>query len=248
MSHDKKIQVKKWSELIAPLFILALGALLIIGSSRGVVAAERAPIPPPQDLKLMSFGYNETIADSLWLRTVQDFDLCEARDIKDGKRVPHAKPGEVRERIICKRGWVYQMIDTITELAPRFKAAHVYGATMLSVVVDDIEGANLIFEKAIKRFPTDWTIPYAAAYHAIYETKDEKKAADYLRLAGEEGAPAWVYALAAKIYTKEGQAVLAKSILEDALAKSPDPESAERIEQRLKEVEQSLQEAKPEAK
>ena len=33
-------------------------------------------IPPPQELKYFTFGYSQALADSLWLRWIQDIDAC----------------------------------------------------------------------------------------------------------------------------------------------------------------------------
>ena len=50
----------------------------------------------------------------------------------------------------CNEGWVYHMLDRITDFSPKFLYAYVHGGLLLSVLVDDREGARQIFEKGLK--------------------------------------------------------------------------------------------------
>lgn len=177
---------------------------------------------PPQRLSLMTFGYNENAADSLWLRLIQDIDHCESKNSKG----------------ICEadRGWVFHMLDTITHLTPKFRAPYSFGATVLSVLVGDREGAREIFDRALENFPNDWILQYRAAYHSLEEMKNPERAAELLRSAGKNGAPKWVFSLASRLYTNEGKAALATSVLQDLLAQDPNSPLAERIRTRLNEV------------
>ena len=183
-------------------------------------------IPPPTQLKYFNFGYRETTSDSLWLRVIQDMDACnEKRDITKG----------VVEK--CNRGWTFQMIDLITDLTPMFKAPYIFGATNLSVLVEDGPGATAIFEKGLRQFPKDWSLQYRAAFHYMSEDKNLTRAAELLILAFENGGPRWLPSLAGKLYTEAGQAFLAKTVLEEQLAKMPPDEGMRRrLEERLVEV------------
>jgi tetratricopeptide (TPR) repeat protein len=128
------------------------------------------------------------------------------------------------------------MLDAITELTPDFRVPYSAGAIALSVLVDDREGATKIFEKAVARFPDDWVILYRAGYHFLFEVNDPVRAQDLLVRAARQGAPPWVYSLASRLASKEGQTELAVRILEQALATDPRPEVRMRLEQRLTEL------------
>src|ERR1035441_2628440 len=82
-----------------------------------------------------SFGFQQVLADLIWLRLIQDIDY------HDGQKQ--------------NKGWVYQMLDGITSLDRRFQMAYIAGATVLSVLVQDVEGANLIFDRGVLNFPND---------------------------------------------------------------------------------------------
>jgi hypothetical protein len=181
-------------------------------------------------MKLMSFGYDELMADTLWLRVVQDFDLCKPN-----------MPVGTDQRKDCEKGWTFQMLDQITQLSPKFRLAYIHGATMLTVVNEDHEGATILFERGLKNFPTDWSLAYKAAYHYLEEVKNPQRAAELLTIAGNNGAPTWVISLAGKLYTKIGQAQLARAVLLETLELHPDDDYSVRLKQRLAEVEATIQ-------
>lgn len=227
--------------------IAAFVGVILVTLSTGTssLRTSRAPLLllPPSELPRFALGHQETLADAIWIRLIQDFDLCEKDMNSDRNKIsgPGSLPGVGRSR--CDRGWVYRMLDSITELAPRFLGAYEFGGTMLSIVVDDREGARLIFDKGLSRFPNDWVLNYRAGYHYLYEIKDLEKSAELMNRAAANGAPPWLHALAARLYTRVGKAQLGKSVLEDALRRDPHGPGAERITQRLKEINAELESA-----
>ncbi|MCM2282246.1 MAG: hypothetical protein NDI61_10410 [Bdellovibrionaceae bacterium] len=262
----KQLDVRSWIPLW---FLLGCGIALIrfAGDRNSTLAAaySRPLFAPPEAIKYVTFGYSEVMADSLWIRVIQDIEYCENVEDSDKAReaeaidwdqlspeeqhrrsLPPALSGDRslhREKSRCDKGWVYNYIHAITELAPRFRMPYSAGATIMSVMVDDREGARLIYEKGIKQFPEDWTMSYRAAYHYLYEVDDPVRAAELLILAGDKGAPYWVKLLASRLYTASGRAELAKPILEETLATTPEGPAADRLRQRLREVEEVLRRA-----
>ncbi len=213
-------------------FILSglVSCAIIYFSDYGALKVDKKKVyvPPPKEMKLMTFGYNESLADSLWLRWIQDFDVCgkqkKSRQEFESESNIYTKNGETLElgfdrdlRDVCGKGWSYRMLDAVTDIAPKFRIAYSVGATSLSVLVDDHEGAKEIYDKATKQFPTDWNIHYKAAYHYMYELDNPEKAAGLLKVAGENGAPRWVKSLAARMFTKTGQLELGIRSLKDYL-------------------------------
>jgi tetratricopeptide (TPR) repeat protein len=203
-------------------------------------------LAPPEHIEHFTFGYYESAADSLWLRMIQDIDYCDSLKGSVAIFVNNSDNKPNREYEPCKttKGWVYQMVDAITRLTPKFRAPYIHGATMLSVVLEDKEGARLIFERAIENYPNDWPILYRASYHQLEELQNPTKAAELLTRAGQSGAPAWVYSLAARLYTAEGQAVLAKSMLETVLKEDPESRFAPRLRARLEQLDEIIRSGK----
>lgn len=221
--------------------LLGLAAALSFAAT--AVIPKAAPIEsstaflyPPKDAKYFTFGYNEVAADILWIRVIQDYDYCEQNPT--AALVPHELSPDftetgVRPPARCSNGWVYRMLDTVTELAPKFLTPFQTGGTILSVLVDDREGALKILEKGVANFPDDWTLHYRLGYHYMFEIKNPEKAAFHIHRAGVLGAPDWTIALSANLYSKAGKLRLGISMLEEALAISPDGESSARLRQRL---------------
>lgn len=202
-----------WGGLFLSLLILSK---LVLPKSSG----EGTPlyISPPKPIQYFMFGFKEQGADALWLRSIQDIDYCE-------KKVSATN---------CRgKSWLFNVFDVATDLSPEFRMVYAIGTLALSILVSDVEGASLLFDKAIKYFPNDWPMLYRAAYHALYETKDKNKAAQYLIRAGKAGAPEWVFSLAGRIYTDAGAIELAEQILLDLKRNNQAKEVIDRLEAKI---------------
>ncbi len=222
------------------LFFFFIGIALIAVTSKPVERKEpRRFIPPPSIIQQFNFGYRETMADVFWIRVVQDFAICEnAADADVGQNAG----------AICNKGWVFHMLDLVTDLAPNFRMPYYYGATNLSVLVNDAQGAKVIFDKGLKQMPNSWDIAYRAAYHYMLELNDKETAAALLLRAGKNGGPSWVYSLAAKLYTDEGKALLAIDVIDSLLRADPDGENAPKLKKRLAEANAALEKAQQSGK
>lgn len=196
-------------------------------------------ITPPKYIKYFTFGYDDSIADSFWVRLIQDLGEC-GKSILTTDEIKERDKNPVVQNPICQKGWSFKMIDVVTDLSPRFELAYRVGGITLSIIGNDKEGATEIVEKGMKAFPTNWNIYYVAGYHYLSEVKDLRKAADALRKAAENGAQPWVYSLAGQLYTKTGQAMITKTMLESFLKQNPDHRYSKRIKERLLEANNAL--------
>lgn len=153
---------------------------------------------PPPGIQHFTFGMKEQIADFLWLRALQDFEYCE-KEIEKG---------------VCQgRGWLFQMLDLVTDLSPAFRMPYSVGGLALSVLANDQQGASRIYEKAVQQFPFDWPILSRAAYHAMVEEGSNAKAARLLKAAADHGAPPWYYLLSTRVASREGDVLFAEEII-----------------------------------
>ena len=209
-------------------------------------------IAPPLQIKYFTLGYNDLIGSMLWIRVLQDMDFCENGKLTDADFVVPLSTAKdkltgILERKLkpsrCHKGWVYQMLNVLTEIEPQNRLAYDVGGTMLSVAVDDREGARMIFEKGARQFPEDWTISFKAGYHYLWEMQDAQRASELLKQSLASGAPPIVAAIAAALYNHMGQAQIAKMVLEDTLAQKPTGLAAERIKYRLEQVNKILSES-----
>ncbi|RYZ85505.1 MAG: hypothetical protein EOP06_16130 [Proteobacteria bacterium] len=225
--------------------VFAIGCVLIWLQTTHTSAFAPPPVQlllPPAQMKYFTFGYSEVVADTIWLRVIQDFDTCGKTALTEVAPVPrNAVDAEVTKRQgRCELSWVYRMIDSTTDLAPKFRIAYATGAVILSVAVDDIDGATRIFDKALIAFPTDWRINFSAAYHYLYETGDKRKAAAALLTAAKNGGPYWTEILAARLFSKSGSAMLGKTVLSEFIANNPDQADNPHVKQRMAEIERDL--------
>ncbi|QDK39669.1 hypothetical protein DOE51_05875 [Bdellovibrio sp. NC01] len=158
------------------------------------------------------------IADVFWIRTIQDFDYCDQPEAGN----------------VCKNdSWLFRMLDATTSLSPHFRIPYAAGGLALTVLISDIDGATKIFDKGVKAFPHDWPILYRAAYHYLYEVKDKKRAAELLIQAGQNGAPPWVFALAGRLYSDNGELDLAQQLLQEMKDSEQDPTIIKRLEDKI---------------
>ncbi len=234
-------------------FFFGLALIVLIFTTQDKVTAinmnakSKQLLAPPEHLKLFTFGYHETVSDSLWLRVIQDIDTC-GRDVGDEDFAPLAEPKpKAPGPPICKDSWVFHMINAITTMTPQFRIPYSAGGSILSVIVNDPTGAAVIFDRGVKQFPNDWVIAYKASYHYMAELNNIPRASELLVQAGKNGAPYWVFSLAGQLMTKSGQAMLAKTILEDAIRLDREGRFTPRLQQRLDEANKVLAETQQKA-
>jgi len=189
-----------------------------IYASKGLLQKPRDLFAPPKGIENFTFGHREVTADFLWIRAIQDFDYCEQ---------------SLEKHLCVGKGWLYQMLEAITNLSPKFRMPYATGAVALSVMVSDVSGAAALFEKGIKEFPNDWPILYRSAYHSLYELKDKRKAADLFARAGRNGAPGWVFSLAGGLYNENNDKGAAERILQEMIKMEVDPVIVKRLKDKL---------------
>jgi hypothetical protein len=212
--------------LLDPAFIAGSFFLLMLIYSIGL-PYKHAPknyITPPE-FKHFTFGYNEPIADFLWIRAIQDFDFCSEK---------------INEKDCKGQSWLFHMLNQVTELSPQFRMPYATGGIALTIIVNDYEGASKIFDKAVLAFPKDWRILGRAAYHALYEEKDKVKAAHLLKSGAENGGPFWYYTLSGRLFAEGGEMQLGEALLEELKASGQPDHVIDRLKKKLADHKEKL--------
>ena len=200
--------------------------------------------PPPERMEYFAFGFNESLADSLWLRWIQDGDVCQTYA---GNAPPETKFDPTFDQTFsnprhrnCDNSWSFKMLDQVTKLAPRFRMPYFAGTMTLAVLVEDYAGATVLFDRAVAQFPKDWEVLYRAGYHYLFDLKDMAKAGDLMKRAADNGGPYWIRFLAARLYSRAGQGALGIATLEAYLNTLDDPKQRDPVIQRISDLKKGL--------
>ncbi len=207
-------------------------------------------IPPPKLVSQFHFGFRDIIANSLWVRWIQNIEACgkllsdrKELNIKSNEITENPKYKQTQKQSVCHLGWSYTMLDRVTDLSPKFRMPYSKGAPTLSVIAEDVMGAKLLFDKGVKNLPDDWHIQYRAAYHYIFELNDMLMGSRLLKKSADNGAPDWVYSYSAKISSQAGQFDFGLDVLKEYLEKATDEEQKKRIQEKIKDLESKKQES-----
>lgn len=221
---------------------LVLGLIGIVMTSplflKIEVEKQSVYVIPPKEMTHFSFGFSEAIASIMWLRLLQDMDICTQSDTKaynPGQSLDEILTQEL-PRSMCDEGWVYHMLDRITDFSRNFLYAYSHGGLILSVVVDDREGARKIFDKGLTVFPENYNLNFSAAYHYLLEIRDPKKSAELMLKTYQLGGPAWLPILAARLYAKGGMKEAGITLLSELIEENPDSVFTESAQHRLEEM------------
>jgi len=224
--------------------MVTFGIAEVTGHYAKIMKTEVYLYPPPEYIEHFTFGFRESMSDSFWLRWIQDSDSCQTYLQPVEYLVPEEKKPDDRlynpRYKNCDNSWAYKMLDVVTKLAPKFKMPYLAGGISLSVLTEDFRGATAIFERGLAVYPDDWNIAYRAAYHYLFDLKDQKRAAELLLQAEKNGAPSWVSLLASRLYSEAGQYEVGISVLEGYRAGLKDEESIKVIDKRIADLREQL--------
>lgn len=209
----------KYFGLLALIFC-SMGLIYLTSQMKAQDEEIKQLIAPPPQIERYSAGLKHQIADLFWIRSLQDFDYCEVKLAQN----------------LCKgNSWLSKMLLAAVTLDPDYEVVYERGSLALTVLVSDYSGASELLDRGVARFPKNWRLLYTAAYHASFEEKNFVKAAELYKKAGENGAPLWTFALAARLYTKEGQIEMGEKLIEQLKDKDADEKIIKRIKQRIEE-------------
>ncbi len=166
------------------------------------------------NLKKLSLGYKEIIADIYWMRALQYFgsqSFVEAEEQAEKQKLS-AKP---------KSDLLYHYFDIITDLDPRFVNAYRYGGTFIAepspLGLGDIGKGTMLFDKGRNNNPANYRLPLEEAFIYYLYVKDYQKAADLFKDASQKPGltdfrRASLEGMAALAQSKDGNRKLSRQI------------------------------------
>jgi len=203
--------------IIIPLLIVLLKIVESILPAPRIEDIKKSYIAPPKLIEHFNGGFKIQVADSLWIRAIQDFDFCS--EVKpNSEQTLKGQPPEC-----IGKSWLFNVFDVATTLDPHFDAA-VYqtGGLALTVIISDYAGASVIFDRGTRLYPTNWQLLYTAAYHAHIEEKNKAKAARLYLAAADNGAPGWIKLMAGRLAGEGGDMDYAEQILQTMIETNQD--------------------------
>ena len=204
---------------------LALLAGLVYGTQRQLertgalqpTAQTFRYLPKGDYLRLGSLGYNQLIADLLWLKAVQVM----------GDRGAEQRDAE----------WLYQAFDAITTLDPKFDYVYQLGGVFLGVLSGRADLAVQLLAKGTRENPDLWRLQFYLGFNEFYYLGHFKEAAEAMaQAAALPGRPDYVQMLAARLYAEAQEPGLALEFLGRMYEESKDEQVRAQLLVRMKEV------------
>jgi hypothetical protein len=172
-------------------------------------------LPDAEYLQLASMGYQQLVADALWLQAIQ---VMGERKVSD----PAGR-------------WLYTAFDAITTLDPNFVRVYEAGSLALTTLVVLPEESNQLLIKGFKHNPTEWKLPFYLGINHYFEFSDDTKAAEYMAQASRvPGAPPGLAPIAANLFASAKSPQQAVDILATAYQNTSDQDAKKLLELRLK--------------
>jgi len=173
-------------------------------------------LPSPASFDLVTMGYDEPVADLLWIRAVLLFGEHQGTD-------PSPAWGE----------WLQGMLEAIAVLDPSWRTPYQYGGTMLRSM-GNIEGSDAIFELGMEALPDDAYFPFAIGMNHYLHREDARAAVEWIEIAASKpNAPNWYRVAAAGLLAKQDMIPVAIRFLEEQRETTTDPAILEMIDGRI---------------
>jgi len=172
--------------------------------------------PPTSFLQLVSLGYQHTLADVLWFRTINYFGA-------------HYRGDRVYP-------FLAEMCDRVTDLDPTAEHVYRFAAFILPWEAMQVDESITLLEKGMRNLPESWELPYFLGMNYYFFKDDIPNAARAVRHAiGLPGAHPIVVTLSGMLEGAEKGPQQAINFLEAQLQETRSPEVREPLERRIRE-------------
>lgn len=168
-------------------------------------------LPSSSFLRVASLGYREFAADLLWLKAVQ---FVSGKD-QTGKGYD----------------WLYHVLDTVTDLDPKFYDSYWLGAMSLSVLGDRPDQSVLLLRKGTAEITNRWELYFYLGFDYYYFLNDFKNAAISMEKASVlPGRPAFLPPLTARLYAEAQSPTTGLNFIQGVYTTTQDPEIRRQLE------------------
>ncbi len=141
--------------------------------------------PSGELLKKIVMGYDEIIADFVWLRMIQYYGYHKQSD----KRFDY----------------LGHILDVLTDLDPQFIHAYTFGALLLTDDAKNPSRGLSILRKGLTHNPLDWRLPFMSGFiNYVFLTDNDTAASFFLKASSLPGSPEFTKRFAAFVYDRQG--------------------------------------------
>lgn len=206
--------------IISVVIILAIAQVFIqkrLEAYRSVEKESLLYLPSGKYLQPLTLGYNQMVADLLWIKTVAYFGGHYMTD----KEYP----------------WLFHILNLIIDLDPRFDFPYYFGGIVLSLEASQAENANKILERGIEAYPINWQYPFYIGFNLYYHLGDPLKAAPYIERASIlPGAPQFTKTLSGTLYEKSGKHNTALDFFREVYKNTSDEIVRKKVADRIEKI------------
>ncbi len=118
--------------------------------------------------------------------------------------------------------WMFIRFNTISLIDPKFYENYSFGGPYLSIVKDDLAGADILYTKGLKNYPDDYSLLLNSGFHYYFEQKNPDKAFPiWSKLKKLEKTPQFVISSLARIESERGNLSDSLLILNEYQSKFP---------------------------
>lgn len=209
---------------------ILLGLFLALAQVQNSLVQYRSPeqesllyLPSGKLLKPLALGYDQLLADLLWMKTVSYFGGHYLGD----KQYP----------------WLAHMLNLIIDLDPRFDFPYYFGGVVLSLEASQIDQANKILERGIEAYPERWEFPFYIGFNHFYHRRDLAKGLPYLEKASLlPKAPPYLKDVVARLYAKSEKGGDALHFYEEVYQNTNDAMIREKIKEKIDRIKSGKEE------
>lgn len=176
-------------------------------------------VPDPDRVRALVAGYDAIAADYQWLRAVQVVGSAPA---VDAPRAEH----------------LGRLVDVVTTLNPHVDHPYRFAAIWLTHDETQVREGIRLLRRATQYHPDDWRNYFYLGFAQFFYLGEFELAAESLeRAMRQEGAPAYLPRLVARLKAQSRDIDVAEIFLREMLANTADPEDRARLQIALDEIE-----------
>jgi hypothetical protein len=173
-------------------------------------------LPDGNVVRVLSLGFERTVADLFWIRTAAYIGDSAAADAK----WPAAE----------------RLANLVTDVDPYFDTPYVVMASVLNGMKHDPDAAIRVLEKGTKTTKY-WRIHFLLAFQYFMEKQDYVRGAQCLeRAIALGGGPPYLQFLVSRLYSNAGDPTTAMQFIAARLKNEEDPNMRAQLEERLSDI------------